>query len=98
VTQEKQNTRDPLDQQQLPPQGKPRTAVVAIVIIVLLIVIAFFIGSRFSKPGRGFFLIPGAAVQALPPPQLAEPIALASGVRFFGRERLPVREYLNILN
>jgi hypothetical protein len=68
VTQEKQDTRDPLDQQQLPPQGKPRTAVVVIVIIVLLIVIAFFIGSTFSKPGRGFFLIPGAAGHALPPP------------------------------
>jgi hypothetical protein len=86
VIKENQNTPDPLEQQQLPAQGKSRTAVVAIVIIVLLIVIAFFIGSRFSKPGRGFFLIPGAAGQALPSPQLPEPIVLASGVSFFARK------------
>jgi hypothetical protein len=60
VTREDPNTRDPLDQQRLPLQGKTRTAVVAIVIIVLLILAAFFVGLRFSKPGKGILIVPDA--------------------------------------
>jgi|tagenome__1003787_1003787.scaffolds.fasta_scaffold20218422_2 hypothetical protein len=54
--QEDPGSSNVIDQPKLPPQGRARTAVIAVVVVMLLIVAALFLGLAFSRPGGNALL------------------------------------------